>query len=189
MHLVEIILIAVGLSMDCFAVAISIGAAKKIIRADAIRMSVFFGIFQGAMPLIGWAIGGIFRDQMESVDHWIAFGILSFIGVKMIIPAFKKEHEKAPLDIRKLTVLLTLSVATSIDALVMGVTFRIIQANIIKVVLIITVITFLVSGIGAKLGERAHHISAKHAELIGGVVLILIGLKILGNHVGFFQLF
>jgi manganese efflux pump family protein len=189
MHQIEIIFIALGLSMDCFAVAISIGAAKKINRRDAIRMSLFFGIFQGAMPLIGWAIGGFFKDQIEWIDHWVAFGILSFIGIKMVLQTFKKEHERKPLDIRKFSVLCWLSIATSMDALIVGFSFSLINVRIISAAVIITIITFLMSGIGAKLGERAHHISSKNAEIIGGVVLILIGVKILGNHIGFFTIF
>jgi manganese efflux pump family protein len=186
MSSIEIFLIALGLSMDCFAVSISMGAANKIIRRDAIRMSLWFGLFQGAMPLFGWIIGGFFREVAQSVDHWVAFGILSFIGLRMVAQVFRKEEDKKAPDIRKFSVLLSLSIATSIDALITGFSFGLITVNIFKASAIITVTTFLVSGIGAKVGERAHHISPKHAELIGGIVLILIGTKILLDHLSIY---
>jgi len=188
MSILEIFLIAVGLSMDCFAVAISFGAANQLSRNEASRMALSFGLFQGFMPVIGWLIGDIFKKPIESIDHWVAFGILAFIGFKMILQTFQKEHPKNALDIRKLGVLLSLSIATSIDALIMGVTFGIIHVNLMKAVTIIILVTFFVTMIGALLGTKTQFISGKQAERFGGIILIIIGIKILSDHLGWFIL-
>jgi putative Mn2+ efflux pump MntP len=189
MSILEIFLIALGLSMDCFAVAISFGTAKQLSRNDASRMALSFALFQGLMPLIGWLIGDIFKKPIESVDHWVAFGILAFIGFKMILQTFQKEHPKNPLNIRKIGVLFSLSVATSIDALITGISFGFIRVNILKAVTIIMVVTFIVTMVGALLGTRTQFISGKQAERIGGIILIVIGVKILSDHLGLFTMF
>jgi putative Mn2+ efflux pump MntP len=189
MTILEIFLIALGLSMDCFAVAISFGTAKQLSRNDALRMAVFFGLFQGLMPLIGWLIGDIFKKPIESVDHWVAFGILAFIGFKMILQTFQKEHVKNTVDIRKTGVLFSLSIATSIDALITGISFGFIRVNILKAVTIIILVTFIVTMMGALLGTRTRFISGKQAERIGGIILIFIGVKILSDHLGLFTIF
>lgn len=184
MGFLELLLIALSLSMDCFAVSISFGTMKKMAWRDILKTAFFFGIFQGIMPLIGWLIGDIVQSFMESVDHWIAFGILSFIGIKMIMQSFRLESKKS-IDIRKPSVLLSLSIATSIDALITGISFGFIRVNIFKAALIITIVTFINTIIGAKLGEKTSFIPAKYAEIIGGIVLIGIGLKILLEHLSF----
>ncbi|MCX6252517.1 MAG: manganese efflux pump MntP family protein [Bacteroidetes bacterium] len=184
MSFLELILIALGLSMDCFAVSISFGAAKKITRPDALRMAFFFGLFQGLMPLVGWLVGDLFKNAIESFDHWLAFSVLAFIGIKMIVQAFHDDHAKKTLNIRKTSVLLSLSIATSIDALITGVSFGFIRVNILNAAIIITLVTFLVTGIGAKLGSKTHFLSPRAAEILGGVILIGIGLKVLGDHLG-----
>lgn len=182
MSVIEIIFISFGLSMDCFAVALSVGACRKMAWKDTLRMALLFGLFQGLMPLAGWLIGNSMHELIESIDHWIAFGILSLIGSKMIWQALQKDHENESGDIRKLSVLLPLSVATSIDALITGIGFGFIRVNILLAVILITVITFLVSVTGAKLGEKTTFIPAKWAELFGGIVLIAIGIKVLIEH-------
>jgi putative Mn2+ efflux pump MntP len=188
MSILEIFLIALGLSMDCFAVAISFGAANQLSRNEASRMAVSFALFQGFMPLIGWLIGDIFKKPIESMDHWIAFGILAFIGIKMILQTFHKEHPKNVLNIRKIGVLFTLSVATSIDALITGFSFGFIRVNIYKAVTIIIVVTFFITMLGALVGTKTQFISGKQAERFGGIILIVIGIKILSDHLGWFIL-
>jgi manganese efflux pump family protein len=184
MSILELFLISLGLSMDCFAVAISFGAANQLTRNEATRMAISFGLFQCIMPLAGWLVGDLFRKPMESVDHWVAFGILAFIGIKMILQTFQKERPQNVLDIRRNSVLLSLSIATSIDALIMGVSFSIIHVNLLEAVSIIFVVTFFVTMIGALVGTKTPFISGKQAERIGGIILIAIGLKIVTDHIG-----
>jgi len=182
MTFLELFLIAIGLSMDCFAVSLSFGTSNRFTWKEILRIALFFGIFQGIMPLIGWLIGNSIQSLIASVDHWIAFGILSFIGAKMIFQSFNVADKGKSIDIRKTSVLLSLSVATSIDALITGISFGFIHVNIFFAILIITVVTFINSLIGAKLGEKTSFIPAQWAERIGGVVLIAIGVKIVINH-------
>jgi manganese efflux pump family protein len=182
MSFLELIIIAIGLSMDCFAVSVSFGTAKNIKRPEALRMAFFFGVFQGLMPVAGWLVGDLFKHGFETFDHWLAFGVLTFIGAKMIVQSFHDDHTKKSLDIRKFSVLISLSIATSIDALIMGVSFGFIRVNILNAAVIITVVTFLVTGIGAKLGSKIRFLSPRVAEIAGGLILIGIGLKVLGDH-------
>jgi len=184
MTVLEVLLIALGLSMDCFAVSVTFGTTRKMQWKDLLRMSLFFGIFQGMMTFSGWLLGDTLKQFIESVDHWIAFSILSFIGIRMITESFKHEKDKKQTDIRDIKVLLSLSVATSIDALMTGVSFGFIHVDILTTIILITVVSFLVTIIGGKLGEKSAIIPAKKAELIGGLVLILIGTKILLEHLG-----
>ena len=178
----EISLIGIGLSMDCFAVSVSFGTSRKLLWRDLLRMALFFGFFQGMMTFLGWWAGDSLKQIIESVDHWVAFSILSVIGIRMIIESFKHEKERKLMDIRKFRILLSLSVATSIDALMTGVSFGFINVDIIKTTILISSVTFIVTLIGGKLGEKATFIPARRAELIGGLVLILIGVKILLEH-------
>ncbi len=175
-------MISLGLSMDCFAVSLTFGSARKLVWNDIFRMAFLFGLFQGVMPLIGWLVGHSIQALIEPVDHWIAFAILASIGVKMVWQSFSLGDEKRSVDIRKISVLLTLSVATSIDALITGVGFGFIRANIYEAVIIISVTTFLVSVIGAKLGEQTTFIPARWAEFAGGMVLIAIGVTVVLEH-------
>ncbi len=168
--------------MDCFAVALSFGTAHKLAWKDILRMAFLFGLFQGLMPLIGWLVGSSIQSYIAPVDHWIAFGILSVIGLKMIWQAFGSGDGRRSVDIRKITVLLTLSLATSIDALITGVGFGFIRVNILEAVILISLITFLVSVTGAKLGEKTTFIPARWAEFLGGIVLIAIGVKVVLEH-------
>jgi putative Mn2+ efflux pump MntP len=168
--------------MDCFAVALTFGSSRKLLWKDVLLMAFLFGLFQGAMPLIGWLVGNSIQSMIEPVDHWIAFVILASIGIKMVWQSFLTGEEKKPVDIRKINVLLTLSIATSIDALITGVGFGFIKANIFEAVIIISVITFAVSVAGAKLGEKTTFIPARWAEFSGGIVLIAIGVKVVLEH-------
>jgi putative Mn2+ efflux pump MntP len=168
--------------MDCFAVALTFGTCHKLAWKDVMKMALLFGVFQGAMPLVGWLVGISVQSYIEPVDHWIAFAILASIGMKMVWQSFLIGEKKRPVDIRKTTVLLTLSVATSMDALITGVGFGFIRVNILEAVVIISAITFLVSVAGAKLGEHATFIPARWAEFAGGIVLIAIGAKVVLDH-------
>ena len=182
MSFLELFLIALGLSMDCFAVSVSFGAQRNLLWKDILKFSFFFGLFQGVMPVIGWFAGNSVKQAASEIDHWIAFGILAFIGLRMIYESFKAEDEKRSVDIRKWKILLSLSFATSIDALMTGVSFGFVKVNILVAVVTIAVITFVNSIAGAFVGAKSIHISPRWAEIIGGTVLISIGLKIVLEH-------
>ncbi len=186
MGLLELIFIAVGLSMDAFAVALCKGLnMRKLSFRNSAVIALFFGGFQGAMPLIGWFLGKQFESYITSVDHWIAFALLAFIGGNMIYEVFKKdnqedEHEDA-LNIKQLFLL---AIATSIDALAVGITFAFLKVSIIPAVSLIGAITFLLSLVGVFVGHKFGAKFKTKAELAGGAVLILIGTKILLEHLG-----
>jgi len=176
--------VAVGLAMDAFAVSIVSGSVfKELNIRHALRMALFFGIFQAVMPLAGYAAGNLFAGYIAAWDHWIAFALLATVGSKMIYESFKfSEVEEKPKDPSNLIVLLTLSIATSIDALAVGVTLYLITASIIAAVTVIGVITFGLSYAGFELGKRIGHFFENKIEIAGGLLLIGIGLKILMNH-------
>lgn len=183
MTLVELVLIAVGLSMDAFAVAVCKGLAMpKINYKQTLLIAVFFGGFQGLMPLIGWALGTGFEKYITPIDHWIAFLLLAFIGGKMVYEAFNGEEDgECTFSIKELFLL---AVATSIDALAVGITFAFLKVNIITSISLIGAITFVLSLIGVMIGHFFGAKFKKTAEIAGGVILILIGLKILLEHLG-----
>jgi manganese efflux pump family protein len=179
MNLITIFLTSVGLAMDAFAVSIGGGISiKKVTVKDYLIIAAFFGGFQFVMPLLGWSGGLFFRDFITSFDHWIAFGLLSLIGGKMIYESFQDEEEEGT-DFRNLSVLLTLAIATSIDALAVGLTFSVIKTPIIEASSIIGVITFFICLFGVFIGSKFGHLFEKQAEIIGGIILIGIGVKIL----------
>jgi len=177
----EIFLIAIGLAMDAFAVSISSAILIQHMRLrHALRIAVFFGVFQGIMPLIGWLGISLFKDSIESFDHWIAFALLALIGGKMIKDSFNQECDSFdPLDVH---ILFLLAIATSVDALAVGVTFSLLDSNIYTSALLIGVITFFISLTGTLIGDRLGTRIGKKAEVFGGVTLILIGGKILLEH-------
>ena len=184
----ELVLIGVGLSMDAFAVALCKGLSmRRVNYAHAAVIALFFGVFQAVMPLIGWVLGTQFTRYITSVDHWIAFALLGYIGGKMIWDALHEAPETAPcagegrLDLKEL---LMLAVATSIDALAVGITFAFLQVSILPAVATIGLITFALSFAGVVVGNRFGTRFQKKAEIAGGVVLVLIGLKILLEHLG-----
>ena len=189
MGILEIILIAVSLAMDAFAVSICKGLnMTKISLKNTLVIGAFFGGFQALMPTVGWLLGSGFERYITRFDHWIAFGLLALIGANMIREALGKEEASDQNDDRlKIKELFGLAVATSIDALAVGITFALQpDVNIGWTVLLIGLITFLLSVAGVFIGNRfgaKHH---KLAELCGGVVLILIGLKILLEDLGVF---
>jgi manganese efflux pump family protein len=182
MSILALILIGIGLAMDCFAVSVSFGTSKKLTGKYLYKTALFFAVFQGFMPFVGWLIGDNFKSMIETIDHWMAFAILAFIGLKMVVQSFMDESGTKKIDIRNNYVLLGLSIATSIDALITGVGFGVIRVNILEASLIIGVITFLMTILGSYLGHKSNLISASWAERIGGVMLIAMGLKILFDH-------
>lgn len=186
MELCEIALTGLSLAMDAFAVSMCKGVEmKKFILKYAIVIALFFGIFQAAMPLIGWAVASTFEEYITAYDHWIAFGLLLLLGGKMIWDSFKKEEkeEQKPLNIGFKTLLL-MALATSIDALAVGVTFAFLQVNVWLAVALIGCITFVLSLIGVAIGVKLGDKFEKKAEFVGGLILVLIGVKILLEHLG-----
>lgn len=188
----EIWLLAVGLAMDCFAVSIASGIVLRRVQWRAMLvMSLSFGIFQALMPLIGWAAASLFSHLIEEIDHWVAFGILGFLGVRMIREGLKEEECRESFDPTRLFVVFTFAVATSIDALAVGVSFAFVGmegiGGILSAVGIIGWVSFLMSLIGLYFGIRCGCGLAKRlkAELLGGVILVLIGCKILVEHLFF----
>ena len=184
MGLFEIITIAVGLSMDAFAVAVCKGlATKKFTVARMLSVGIWFGIFQALMPAIGFLLGRNFEQYIKSVDHWVAFILLGIIGFNMIRESRSCEEETCD-DMSFMTMLL-LAIATSIDALAVGISFAFLGLDsIVATFVLIGVITFVLSGIGFVIGNRFGSKYKSRAELFGGIVLILIGLKILLEHLG-----
>lgn len=186
-QLIELVLIALGLSMDAFAVSVSLGlfGAGKSLK-KSLTAGLWFGSFQGLMPLIGFYLGSLFARQIVSVDHWIAFFLLAAIGGKALYGAIKGgEPEEGGRDLslggwR----MLTLAVATSIDALAVGISFAFLQVEIVSAVALIAIITFLISALGVWVGTLVGARFRRWAEFFGGGILILIGLKILLEHLG-----
>ncbi|HJB26855.1 MAG TPA: manganese efflux pump MntP family protein [Firmicutes bacterium] len=182
MSLTELFVIAVGLSMDAFAVAVCKGLSmRKMSWKKGVIVALYFGIFQGAMPLIGYFLGVQFQGSIQAVDHWIAFVLLGLIGANMIRESLSKEEEKTD-DSVSFKSMSVLAVATSIDALAIGVTFAFLQVDIIPAVSFIGVTTFVLSLIGVKIGNVFGSRYKSKAEFIGGLILILMGLKILLEH-------
>ena len=183
MNYFTVIGIGIGLAMDALTVSIANGLITKNLKFSyAFRLAFSFGFFQAIMPVIGWAAGLSFRSYIQSVDHWIAFGLLSFIGGRMILEALGSSNGKRSTDCSTLPTLILLSFATSIDALAVGLSFSMLKINIITPALIIGIVTFIICIIGIYIGNRIGHFFEKKIEFVGGVILILIGLKILGEH-------
>jgi Predicted membrane protein len=183
MDLITIFLLAVGLSVDAFSVAIGIGAAKvKKSWPPVLRMASAFGAFQFIMPIIGWLAGLTIANIIAGYDHWIAFALLAYVGSKMIWDALRREEEKETNDQTKGLPLLLLSIATSIDALAVGFSFSLLKTDIILPALIIGVVCFLMTATGMLFGKGLARIFGKKVGIFGGVVLIVIGVKILIDH-------
>lgn len=175
---------ALALSMDAFAVAVSCGVSKRANTTYMqLRISLFFGLFQGIMPIIGWTLASNFASYIRDYDHWIAFVLLSFIGVKMI----RESMDQTCDDIGVLTTkyIVTLAIATSIDALAAGISFAILNINILVTSVFIAITTFVLSFLGTKFGQKLGCNFQKGAEVLGGVTLVAIGTKILIEHLFF----
>ncbi len=185
MGITELFILAVGLSMDAFAVAICKGLAMiKIKLSSALIVGLYFGIFQAGMPVIGYYLASTFSDKITSVDHWIAFALLVIIGANMIREAVKRDDDEAPDASLKFMKMLVLSIATSIDALAIGVSFAMVRpaCGIGLAAVMIGVTTLVISMLGVKIGHIFGTKYKSKAELSGGVILIILGLKILLEH-------
>lgn len=185
---IELFLIGIGLSMDAFAVSVCKGLGmEKINRKQAVIIGLYFGGFQALMPFLGWVLGSRFQKYITSVDHWIAFVLLVFIGGKMIVEAVRDKEvievvqKDLPLDHKEM---LLLAIATSIDALAVGITFAFLETPIVEAITIIGCTTFVLSILGVVTGNFFGTRYKKKAEIAGGIILILIGLKILLEHLG-----
>ncbi len=180
MGFVELLLIGIGLAMDAFAVSVCKGLKMPKLKAnDMFFIALFFGGFQAIMPLIGYFLGQRFEKYITSIDHWIAFALLAFIGGKMIYESFGKDDDddkEYKFDFKELFIL---AVATSIDALAVGITFAFLKVDIILAIVIIGVVTFVISAIGVLIGHKFGAVYKNKAEFVGGLILVLIGLKIL----------
>lgn len=203
MNLLSLILTAFGLSMDAFAVSVTNGMRmKEITNKNAAKIAIYMGGFQGLMPVIGWALGLGFKDYITSIDHWIALVLLSLIGGKMIYEAIQdknhpeeKEEEDSCDSLKESDTglvsnkeLLLLAIATSIDALAVGVSFAFLNISIVSSASIIALITFAMCFIGVKIGKKCGCFLKDKAEIIGGIILILIGLNIFLEHTNFLGL-
>jgi Predicted membrane protein len=176
-----ILFIGIGLAMDAFAVSICKGLSTRQLKIKhTLICGGYFGFFQGMMPVIGYILGIQFKDKIENIDHWIAFILLAFIGANMIKEAFEDDEDcNADFSFKAM---IPLAIATSIDALAIGVTFAFLNVNIIYAASIIAITTFLISMIGVKIGHVFGMKYKSKAEIVGGVILILMGLKILLEH-------
>lgn len=187
MGLLELFILAIGVSMDAFAVSICKGLAmSKITIKKCGLVGLYFGLFQAGMPILGYVLGVGFKDYIVNIDHWIAFILLAIIGGSMIKESFNKEEEccEATLDIKTMVLL---AIATSIDALAVGVTFAFLNVNIIPAVSLIGIVTFSLSAFGVKIGHLFGSRFKSKAEIMGGIILIGIGLKILLEHLQLFS--
>ena len=184
MGLLELFILAVGLSMDAFAVSVCKGLAlKRVTLKNALTCGIWFGGFQALMPLIGYVLGTQFADYITTFDHWIAFILLCIIGGNMIRDSFDKEEDSSGASLAFKAMLL-LALATSIDALAVGVTFAFLKVDIISAVLFIGLITFTLSSIGVKVGSVFGAKYKSKAELAGGIILCVLGVKLLLEHLG-----
>lgn len=185
---IELFLIGIGLAMDAFAVSVCKGLAmEKVNKKQAVVIGLYFGGFQALMPFVGWLLGIRFQQYITSVDHWIAFVLLVFIGGRMIIEAVKDDdvqeirEKDPPLNHKEM---LLLAIATSIDALAVGITFAFLDTPIIEAIVIIGVTTFVLSIAGVAMGNYFGTRYKKKAEIAGGIILVVIGTKILLEHLG-----
>ena len=186
---IELFLLGIGLAMDAFAVSVCKGLGmRRLNKKQTLIIGLYFGGFQALMPLIGWLLGSQFQKYITSIDHWIAFILLGFIGGKMMIEAIREWNEEetvdvidAPLDHKNM---LVLAVATSIDALAVGITFAFLDTPIIEAITIIGITTMVISIIGVVVGNFFGSRYKSKAEFIGGLILVLLGLKILLEHLG-----
>ncbi|MBI9064117.1 MAG: manganese efflux pump [Marinilabiliaceae bacterium] len=183
MEFLTLLMLAIALAMDSFAVSISAGLSLKYFQLKAMgKISVFFAVFQGLMPVIGWFLGRTFESYIKSFDHWVAFVLLSFIGGKMVYEALKHESEAPCINPHCNKTITTLAIATSIDALAVGISFSLLGVEILFPAIVIGITTFIFAFAGLTLGIRLGSVFKNKIELIGGLILIGIGIKILLEH-------
>ena len=177
------VLIGIGLSMDCFAVSLAIGTTTRVkLLNAAVIIAVCFGLFQTGMTLLGWAAGTHLAELIADYDHWVAFLLLAAIGIRMVIGGFTNEEDERPVNVMQVVPLIVLSLATSIDALAVGISFGVLQTAVLIPALIIGIVCFGISFASVMLGERLESFLGNKMEIFGGVILILIGLRILTEH-------
>ena len=193
MHIATVTLISFGLAMDSFAASITRGiSAPKVTWRDSFIAALFFGFFQAFMPLVGWYTGFLAKDIIVSFDHWVAFGLLALIGIHMLYEGvtgtdqLSSNGAMAAIEAFSLTTLLILAIATSIDALATGVSFFSLQVKILLPVFLIGTITFILSFIGVRLGKQCKGVLGQRAKMVGGLILLGIGTRILVSHLGLF---
>lgn len=183
MSFLEIFLMAIGLAMDCFAVSLGIGTTRYITGPRPLfRLSFHFGLFQAVMPVLGWLVGTQIASLVAAFDHWVAFGLLAFVGVRMIRSGLDVESESHGSDPSRGRMLILLSIATSIDAFAIGLTLAMLKVQIVLPVLVIGVVTGGLSLFGLLVGNRLGHAFGKRMEVVGGLILIAIGVRILLSH-------
>ena len=183
MNFIEILLISLSMSMDAFAVCLGVGAARRIDgRRSTFRLAFHFGLFQFIMPVLGWIAGTTILHYITAYDHWVAFGLLGSVGLRMIISGFNPESNDEKMDPSRGWSLVLLSLATSIDALAVGFSLGIVGITIWYPAVVIGVVTGLVSLLGLRLGNKLGEKFGKRMEIVGGIVLVLIGVRILMAH-------
>jgi manganese efflux pump family protein len=182
MGIIALVLLGIGLSFDTFAVSVSCGLIEKRIRfLEATKIAFTFAVFQALMPVLGWFLGLSIKNYIVQIDHWVAFFLLLLIGLKMIYESISDKADKN-INPRDLKVILMFAVATTIDALAVGVTFAFLNVKLIRAALIIGIITYIVSMLGILFGKKAGNFFGKKIEIAGGLILIAIGVKILVEH-------
>jgi manganese efflux pump family protein len=178
-----IIVIALGLSFDTFAVSLSYGVIRNgILFRQASWIAIVLAVFQGGLAVAGYYLGSIISEALKAVDHWIALGLLSFLGIKMIIEGFKRNEDEGTKDYNSPLVLLTIAVGTSIDAFAVGISFAILSVRIWEAGVVIGAVTFLASMTAIRIGKSAGERLGNKVEIVGGLLLIAIGLKIFLEH-------
>jgi putative Mn2+ efflux pump MntP len=176
--------IALGLSFDTFAVSLSYGVMQnKIFFKQAARIAIFFAVFQGGLTVAGYFLGSIISESLKAADHWIALGLLTFLGLKMIIEGLKRKEDKEVKDYSKPVMLITIAIGTSIDAFAVGVSFALLDVKIWVSGIIIGIVTFLASMTAIRIGKSAGEKLGGKVEIIGGLILVAIGLKIFLEHI------
>jgi putative Mn2+ efflux pump MntP len=179
-----IIAIAFGLCFDTFAVSLSLGVVKyKILFRQAARVAIILAVFQGGLTVAGFFLGSFFSEMLKAFDHWVALGLLSALGIKMIIEGLKKAEEKMPLDYTNLMVLFSIALGTSIDAFAVGISFALLDVQIWIAGIIIGTVTFLASMTAIRIGKSAGKRLGQKVEIIGGLILVAIGVKIFLQHI------
>ena len=184
MDYITILAIATGLSFDTFAVSLSYGVVGyKILFRQALRVAVILAFFQGGLTVAGYFLGSVISKPLKAVDHWIALGLLAFLGIKMIVEGLRKEDKKEVTDYSKLIVLFTIALGTSIDAFAVGISFALLDLIIWTPGIIIAFVTFLDSMAAIRIGKSAGETLGQKVEIIGGIILIAIGIKIFLEHI------
>ncbi len=182
MGLIELCILSIGLAMDAFAVSVCKGLSMARMKwKNAIIIGAYFGYFQALMPVLGYLLGYNFQDRISNIDHWIAFILLGVIGINMIKEAISKENDVHNNSV-KFKDMIVLAIATSIDALAVGITFAFLNVNLILAISLIGIITFIISVLGVKVGNIFGDKYEKKAEFAGGIILIFLGIKILVEH-------